>query len=156
MCEEETTSPSTSTSGTTRASKRGSLPNSCVSPFARMAEAEVLADRDVRRPQLLDEDPLDEVLGAALRERSVERDHDELLDAELRDQLRFAFEARQQLRCRLRADHGERVRFERQDRVAAFDDGTVAEVDTVELADRDLARAWLDVGQEGDLHGAEG
>ena len=49
------------------------------------AEAEVLADRDVRRAELSDQDVVDELLGRDLRELLVERDDDQLGDAEACD-----------------------------------------------------------------------
>ena len=45
------------------------------------AEAEVLADRDPLGAEPLDQDLLDELLGAAARRTLVEGDHDQLLDA---------------------------------------------------------------------------
>ena len=81
---EETISPSTSTSGTTRVSKRSSAASSAGSPAAPVPEAEVLADRDAGRLQALDQDVVDELPGALMGEGVVEGDHDQLLDAELR------------------------------------------------------------------------
>ena len=89
---EETISPSTSTSGTTRVWKR--LIGRQRSGVARgpVPEAKVLADDDVRRLQALYEHVVDELLRALLCEALIERDHDEVLDAELGDQLALGLE----------------------------------------------------------------
>ena len=60
---EETTSPSTSSSGATRVSKRPSAARSAASPSRPVAEAEVLPHAHVRRRQALDEHDVDELLG---------------------------------------------------------------------------------------------
>ena len=65
-----------------------------------VAEAEVLAHRDVRGPERLDEHVVEELLRAALGELAVERDDDQLLDAEPGDELGLALERRQQPRRR--------------------------------------------------------
>ncbi len=138
---EETISPSTSTSATTRVSKRSSASEHLGVARGPVPEAEVLPDRDPRRPQPLDEDVVDELLRALAGKALVERDHHQLLDPERGDPLGLGVEAGQQLRSRLRPDHAQRVGLERQHRVAAGDHLAVAEMDAVELADRDPARA---------------
>ena len=60
-----------------------------------VAEAEVLADADERRAEPLDEHLVDERLRRLRGERRVELDHDELVDAERRDELGLALERRQ-------------------------------------------------------------
>ncbi len=103
---EDTTSPSTSTSVTTRVSNRPSPPSSAGSPPAPIAETKVLADRHVGRLQPADQHLVDELLRALSGELVVERDHDQLANAERGDQLDLGVEAHQQLRRRLGADHG--------------------------------------------------
>ena len=149
---EETVSPSTSTSGTTRVSN-----SECGFQHRRVAlgfgaEAEVLADRDLLGVELLEQDVGDEVLGALLRELLVEGDDDELLHAEAFDHVALDLEGHDQLRRRRRVQDFERVRVEGEDRVGALDHRLVAEVDAVEGADRDVARPRLGVGQRGDPH----
>ena len=87
-------------------------------------------------------------------EVAVERDRDELVHAEPGDQVALDRGRVEQLRQRLRRDDAERMRVEREHRVAAPDYLAVAEVDAVERPDRDLARARLGVRQRRDLHGA--
>jgi hypothetical protein len=120
-----------------------------------VAEAEVLAYRDLLGPQLPDQHVLDEALGAAGGELAVERDHDQLLDSEPRDQVALDGQRRDQLGQRLGMENGQGMRFERQDGVAALDHLAMAEMNAVEGADRDLARAALSgrqVGEPGQLH----
>ena len=134
---EETISPSTSTSGTTRVSNRASAASIAGSPARAMAEAEVLAHRHVRRAQRADQHVVDELLrpsGAANRSSNGITTSSSTPSCD--DQLRLGLEARQQLRRRLRPDHAQRVRLEREHRVAAADHLAVAQVDAVELADR--------------------
>ena len=101
-----------------------------------LAEAEVLADRDLLRAQLLHQDLLDELLGAALGEVAVERDHHELLHAEPGDQVALDRERVSSFGQRVGVDDGERVRVEGEHRVAAADHLAVAEVHAVEGPDR--------------------
>ena len=108
-----------------------------------VAEAEVLADADERRAEPLDEHLVDELLRALRRERRVELDHDELLDAERGDELGLALERRQQPRLVPGRDDRGRVRVEGQHRVGARDHLAVPEVDAVERADGDAPRARL-------------
>jgi hypothetical protein len=117
-----------------------------------MAEAEVLPHRHAPRAEPLDELAGDEVLGRLLGALAVERDHDELLDAELGDQLRLGLQRGEQLRRGVGRYDGARVRLERQHGVGAADDLAVAYMDAVELADGDIARAPLRVGEPGDVH----
>ena len=49
--------------------------------------------------------------------------------------------------ARLRPDHGERVRLEGQHRVVTGDHRPVADVDAIELADRDPPGPRLDVAE---------
>ncbi len=81
-------------------------------------------------------------------EGRVERDHDQLLHAQRRDQLGLARERRQQLRRVLGRDDRDRVGIEREHAVRARDHLPMAEVHAVEGADRDAAPpSALDVGQ---------
>ena len=148
---EETISPSTSTSGTTRVSKRASARSSAGVALRAVAEAEVLAHRDLRRR----------------RARSTSTSVDELL-ARLRcakapsngittssstpsagDQLGLALERRSAASARASGATTASGCGSKVSTVSAPRDHlAVAEVDAVELADRDAARARLDVGSE--------
>ncbi len=57
----------------------------------------------------------------------------------------------QELGRRVRSDDRARVRLEGEHGVGAADDLAVAEVDTVELADREIARPPFGVGEPGDV-----
>ena len=138
---EDTVSPATSTSGTTRVSNSLVRAQELGVALGALAEAEVLADRHVAGAELADQHLLDEVLVVLLAERAVERDHDQLLDPEPGDQVALEVERLQQLGQRVRGDHRQRVRVEGEHRVHAADHLAVAEVDAVERADGDLARA---------------
>ena len=59
-----------------------------------MAEAEVLADGHVIRTEALDQHGVDELRRRLNGEAVVERDHDELVDPERRDQLCLDLERR--------------------------------------------------------------
>ena len=61
-----------------------------------VAEAEVLADRDLDRAEPLDELVVDELLRGLRHALAVERDHDQLVDAERRDQVGLLLERGQQ------------------------------------------------------------
>ena len=137
---EETVSPSTSTSGTTRVSNSACARQHRRVAFGLGAEAEVLADRDLLGAELLDQDALDEVLGGAVRELLVEGDHDQLLDPEPVDHVALDREGHDQLRQRRRVQDLERVRVEGEHGVGVVDHRLVAEVDAVEGPDRDVAR----------------
>ena len=84
----------------------------------------------------------------------VERDHDELLDAQPGDQVALDIEGADQLGRRLGVDDRQRVRVEGEHRVGAPDHLAMPEMDTVEGADGDPARprARLDVWKRGDPH----
>ncbi len=117
-----------------------------------MAEAEVLADRDLGRAEALHQLVVDERLRRLRREGAVERDHDQLVDAERRDQVGLLVERRQQLGRRLRRDDRARVRFEGHDAVGAADDLAMAGVHAVELAHREAAGTRRRVGKPNSLH----
>ena len=152
MCDEETTSPSTSRSGTTRVSKRGSSRSICASPWAlwpkRKFSPTLTCVAATRSTSTCSTKSL-RVLGG---ERAVERDHHQLLDTQRGDQLRLAVERRQQLGLRARRDHRLRVRIERHDGLRPRDHLPVTEVHTIERPDRDLARPRLHVGEVRELH----
>ncbi len=118
----------------------------------QVAEAEVLADRDVRGLESIDQHVIDELARALVRESLVEGDQDQLPDPQAADQLRLGLEAREQLRRRFRPHHTERVGLEREHGVVAMDHLPVAEVDPVELTHRDPPRARLYVRELCDLH----
>ena len=76
---DETTSPSTSSSSTIARLEALVGAQQVGVALRLVAEAEVLADRHVRRAERADEHVVDELLRAARGELAVERDHDELL-----------------------------------------------------------------------------
>jgi hypothetical protein len=119
-----------------------------------VAEAEVLPDRDPVGVEPLDQHTLDELLGRLARERAVERDHDELAHAEAADQVGLDVQGREELGRGVGRDDGARVRLEGEHGVGAADDLAVADVDAVELADGEVARARPRVGEPGDLRGS--
>ena len=116
---EETTSPSNSSSGWTRVSKRSSAREHLRVALALWPKRKFSPTDDVRGLEHLDEHVVDEVLGRARGERAVERDDHELLDAEAGDELGLALDRRQQPRRRAGRDDRLRVRIERQDGVGA-------------------------------------
>ena len=118
---EETVSPSTSTSGTTRVSNSSRSASICGVALGLGAEAEVLPDRDLLGPELLDQDPRAELLGGDLGELLVERDHHQLVDPEPVDHVALDVEGHDQLRRRLRVDHAERMRVEGEHGVRPVD-----------------------------------
>ena len=153
MCVEETISPSTSTSGTTRASNASWRRSSVGVARGPVAEAEVLAHRHALAPAAAR--PARESMnscGPLRRERAVERDHDELAHPEAGDQVGLDVERGQQLGRGVGRHDRARVRLEGEHGVGAVDHLAVAEVHAVELADRDVARAALGIGEPGDLH----
>jgi adenylosuccinate lyase len=77
-------------------------------------EAEVLPHRHARRLQALDQHVVDELLRGLVGKAAVERDHHQLVHAQLADQLGLGVEACEQLRSRLGTDHPQRVRLERE------------------------------------------
>jgi len=120
-------------------------------PLGFGAEAEVLTDRDLVGGEPLEQDVGDEVLSAALGELLVKGDHHQLPHPQSLDHVALDPERHDQLRRRRRVQDFNRVGVEGEDRIGAVDHRLVAEVDAVEGADRDPARAWLGVGQRGDL-----
>ena len=149
---EETVSPSTSTSGTTRVSNSARARQHLRVALRLGAEAEVLADRDLASAPSRSIRTCS-MKSSALRlgELLVEGDHDQLLDPEAVDHVALDREGHDQLRQRRRVQDLERVRVEGEHGVGVVDHRLVAEVDAVEGADRDVARARLGVGQRGDL-----
>jgi hypothetical protein len=117
-----------------------------------VAEAEVLPDAHGVRSKLADEHVVDEALGGLARERAVERDDDELAHAEPRDEVDLRGERRDQLRRVCGRDDRARVRLEREHGVGAAHHLAVPDVHAVELADRDMARSELGIGEPGDVH----
>ena len=148
---DETVSPSTSTSGTTRVSNSGWAGASPgrLSPWRRSGSSR--RPRHCSAPSALDQDPLDELLGRAGRTRLSNRITTSSRDAQAFDHVALDRERHDQLRQRRRVEDLERVRLEGEDGVGALDHLPVADVDAVEGADRDLARPGLGVGQRGDL-----
>ena len=96
---ELTTSPSTSSSGTTRVSKRSSAASSAASPCARWPKRKFSPTLTCVAPQRADEHVVDEALRrCGPRSAASNGIDDELLDAELADQLGLALQRRQQPR----------------------------------------------------------
>ncbi len=120
-----------------------------------VAEAEVLADRDLGGAERADEHVVDELIRAARRELTVERDHDQLRHPQRSDQLRLDLERRQQLRSVLRGNDRDGVGLEREHAVGARDHLAMATMHTVERADSDAPLPALYIWQASDLHGRE-
>ena len=137
---DETISPSTSISGTTRDSNSAREAEHLRVPLRLGAEAEVLPHGDTLGAQAVDQDATAEVLRRDGGEASVERDHDQLLDAQALDHVALDLERHDQLRGRLRVKDAQRVGLERQDGVGPVDHLPVADMDAVEGADRDVPR----------------
>ena len=122
-----------------------------------VAEAVVLADDDVHGARLGDQHLLGEGLRREQRELVGERDHEQLVDALLRDQLGAAVDAREPARDLARAQDLGRHRLERRDRAGRaellralqrlVDQPPVPQVDAVERAERDHARARLELAR---------
>ena len=104
-------------------------------------------------PSALDQHVVDELL-RRLRRRTRGRTGSRPARATPSPAIRSALivERGEQLRRGLGRDDRARVRLEGEHGVGAADHLAVAEVHAVELADRDLARPALDVGEPGDLH----
>ena len=141
MWVEETISPSTSTSGTTRGSNAFCARSRSASPLALWPKRKFSPTDTSVGAELADEHVVDELLRPLGGERAVERDHHELAHAEAGDQVGLDVERGQQLRRGVGRDDLARVRLEGQHGVGAGDHLAVAEVHAVELADRDVARA---------------
>ena len=146
---EETISPSTSSSGTTRVSKRSSArEQSRRRPGARWPKRKFSPTETCVAPSALDEHVVDEVLGAARGEVAVERDRRR---APRRPSDAISSALRSSVVSSLGGvpgrDDRQRMRIERDDGVGAADDLAVAEVHAVERADGHAPRARLDVGQ---------
>ena len=117
-------------------------------PCALLAEAEVLAHRDplgarAARPGSASRTPPPR----SSRTRCRSGITTSSVDAEALDHVALDLERHDQLRRRLGVDHAQRVRLEGEHRVGALDHLAVADVDAVEGADRDLARAPLGLGE---------
>ena len=112
-----------------------------------VAEPEVLAHHDSRRPEVPDQHVLDELARALLREALVEGDHAHLVGAAPQQRLPARIERREQPGRLAPPDHGPRVRPEgcrHHDAVPLSrllggprQDRPVAEVNPVEVAERD-------------------
>ena len=146
---DDTVSPATSTSGTTRVSNSSCERRKSAVPCAPLPKRKFSPTETLRRAQPVDQDLAHELLGGLLGEAPVERDHHHLGDAQRGDQVALDGERGDQLGRGLGVDHGQRVRVEGQHRVGAADHLAVAEMDAVEGADGDLARpgAGRDVGE---------
>ena len=91
------------------------------SPFALAPKRKFSPTETCLAPSFSTRILLDELLGGDLRELLVERDHDQLLDAEAVDHVALDLERHDQLRRRLRVDHLERVRLEGEHGVGVVD-----------------------------------
>ena len=111
-----------------------------------MPEAEVLPHRHVRGRQPGHEHLVDERLGGLVGEPFVERNHHELLHAELGDQLGLGLEAGQQLGRGLGPDHAQRMGLEGEHGIAAADDLAVPDMHTIEFAHGNAPGAGLNLG----------
>ena len=152
---EDTISPSTSTSGTTRVSKRPSAGEHLGVARRAVPEAEVLAHRHARRLQALDQNVVDELLGALVRKAAsngiTTRSSTPSLpiSSALASRLVSSFGAASgRTTCSGCGSNVSTVS-------AAADHLAVSEVHAVELADGDPARARLDVGELVTCIGAE-
>ena len=126
-----------------------------IDPLGAMAVAEVAADDHQPRTELSGQHLLGEQLVLDLRKLARERDHDQLVGAELGDQLCAALRRRQLVRRQLRPQHRHRMRLEGDHAGAdsgrarglhgAFDHAPVAQVHAVEAAQRQ--RPLLAVGR---------
>ena len=115
---EETISPSTSTSGTTRVSKRPSAASISGSPAARCPKRK-FSPTDTRVAcRRSHQNVVDELLGRLVGKAAIERDHDQLVHTQPADQVGLGIEAGEQLRSRLGTDDLQRVRLEREHGVA--------------------------------------
>src|ERR1044071_355429 len=115
-------------------------------PFASRAEGEVAADAHFRDLQRADEELFDEAVRRPARELVREGDDEERVDAHLPDQFFFLRQSEDLLRHAVGRDDGERMRVKGDDRRGpaglsrarddAADDGLMADVQAVEVADR--------------------
>ena len=136
---EETVSPATSTSGTTRVSNsvRAEQPASPSRPCPKRKFSPTDTFPAPSRPTRMSS--TNSSASRAAKSSSKGIDH-ELLHAQAGDQVALDRGRGQQLRRGLRADHRQRVRVEGEHGVAVRDHLAVAEVDPVEGPDRHGAR----------------
>ena len=144
--------------GARRVAKRSSAASSARIALRAVAEAEVLADRHLLRAERADEHLVDELLRRCAAANSASKGitiSSSTPSAATSSALRSSVVSSFGVCCG--RDHRDRVRVEREHAVRARDHLAVAEVHAVEGADGHAARplAALDVGQAGDLHGAE-
>ena len=144
---EETVSPSTSTSGTTRVSNSARAASIAGSPLALAPKRKFSPTETCSAPSR--SISTSSMNSSALRWANslVEGDHDQLVDAEALDHVALDPEGHDQLRQRRRVEDLQRVGIEGEHGVGAVDHRLVAAVDAVEGADRDVARPRLGVGQ---------
>ena len=118
-----------------------------------MAEDEIPADDDVTGPQPTEEDGIDEVLRRTPGEVEVEMEDIEVIGAERRDMAGLGAQRRQAERRVIGPEHTPRMGLEGEhakrcaqipgDRAGLADEGLVAEMDAVEIADGDDAAPGL-------------
>ena len=143
---EETISPSTSTSGTTRVSKRPSAREQVGVAGGAVAEAEVLADRHARRLQRSDQHVVDELLRAS---GCAKPSSNGITTSSSTPSAAISSALTSRLVSSLGAASGRTTASGWGSKVSTVslprDHLAVAEVDAVELAHRDPARARLGV-----------
>ena len=137
---EDTVSPATSTSGTTRVSNSWCERSSSGVPRASLPKRKFSPTETCSAPEPADQHLLARSPRPAAGELAVERDHHQLVHPQPGDQVALDRERVEQLGRGLRVDHRQRVRVEGEHRVAAADDLAVAEVHAVEGADGHAAR----------------
>ena len=118
-------------------------------PLRLLPEPEVLAHRDAVAPSVSIRIREQNSSASIPRNSLIERDDHQLRDAEALDHVALDLERHDQLRRRLRVDDAQRVRFEGEHGVGALDHLAMADVNAIEGADRDPARARLGLAAEG-------
>ncbi len=151
---DETVSPATSTSGTTRVSNSSCERRNSAVPCAPLPKRKFSPTETCVAPSRSISTSSTNSSADCSEKLAVERDHHQLVDAQARDQVALDRERAISLGAAsgwiTASGCGSKVSTVSR----AADDLAVAEVDAVEGADRDLARLGpgLDVGELGDLH----
>ena len=140
---EETVSPSTSTSGTTRVVNSERAASISGSPFALAPKRKFSPTETLSAPSREISTSSMKLSALRVANSSVEGDDDELGDPQAVDQVPLDAERGDQLRQRRGVQDLERVGLEGEHGVRPLDHRLVADVDAVEGPDRDPARARL-------------
>ena len=146
------TSPSTSTSSTTRVRNASCARSSATSPCARWPKRKFSPTLTCSAPSRPTSTSSMKSCGDWLANAPSNGITTSSCTPRPGDQVGLGGQRRDQLRRLVRRDDRARVRLEGQDGVRAAHHLAVAEVDAVELADGDVARAGLRIGEPGDLH----